>query len=545
MKKILVVLSVFCTGMLFAQQGDKIDSKVVSATVFKNRALVTREGEVAVNKGKLRIVFSNLPVDLLDETVRIAAEGIKILDVKVEERFTTETQQNNIKIMEHRIDSLQQLIKVSNDRIAVYTSKKEFVESLKAKSALNISEKMLTVNYNPKEWGDMLTYIDNSLTEIYKGIREQNYKKGLLDQEIAAIKSDIAKSQGLQSKNYKEIIVNIEADNKAEIKIFPSYMVQNASWYPVYDARVLSQQKEVELSYYGLLQQSTGEDWNDIQLTLSTAEPLSTRSIPDFERWFIDTKPINGISDQNYQNPYNATINVRGGRSQGLQLMELSEKKDMPEVVYTNVNAKELSTTFEVPAANSIPSDNSHHKVTIAITTMPVEFRYTTMPKLVKGVFLKGKITNQKDYPLLAGVVNVFMDNDFINKTNLATTVPTDTFELALGTDDKIQSKKVLIKKFQESKGFLGGKKQVTYEYEIQLQNNRVTEETISVYDQLPIPMNEEIKVDLLEPQKDKSELGNDQKLEWKISLKPGEKRALPFKFQVTCPENATIYGLD
>jgi len=532
-------MSIFCAGILFAQQGDKIESKVVSATVFKNRALVTREAEVSVKKGKIKIVFSNLPVDMLDETVRVVAEGIKILDVKVEQRFTAETQQKNIQILELRIDSLQQLIKTSDDRIAVYISKKEFVESLKAKSALNISEKMLTTSYNPKEWSDMLSYIDNSLTEIYKGTREQNYKKGLYNQEIAAIRNEINKSRGLQSKNYKEIILNIESEAKREVKIFPSYIVQNANWYPIYDARVLSQQKEIELSYYGLLQQSTGEDWNDIQLTLSTAEPLTSRSIPDFERWFIDTKPLNANLNQNYPNPYNATSKVMGGRN---QLMELSEKK---EDIYSIVNAKELSTTFEIPTSNSIPSDNSQHKVTIAITRMPVEFRYTTMPQMVKGVFLKGKITNQKDYPLLAGVVNVFMDNDFINKTNLATTVPTDTFELALGTDDKIQSKKVLIKKFQESKGFLGGKKQITYEYEIQLQNNRVTEETISVYDQLPIPMNEDIKVELLEPKKEKSELGNDQKLEWKVTLKPGEKKTLPFKFQVTCPDNVIVYGLD
>jgi uncharacterized protein (TIGR02231 family) len=545
MKKMLLILPVFCAGILFAQQGDKIESKVVSATVFKNRALVTREADCSIKKGKHKIVFSNLPVDLLDETVRVSAEGIKILDVKVEQRFTPETQQKIIKLMEHSIDSLQQLIKLSDDRIAVYSSKKEFVEALKAKAALNISEKMLTVNYSPKEWSDMLAYIDNSLTEIYKGTREQNYKKGLYNQEILAIRSEIERSQGLQSKNYKEIIINIESDNKAEVKIFPSYMVQNANWYPVYDARVSSQQKDLELSYYGLLQQSTGEDWNDIQLTLSTAEPLTTRSIPDFERWFVDTKPLNVNPEQNYPNPYNTATNVRGGRVQDLQYSVQSEKKVMMEEVYTNVNAKELSTTFEVPSANSIPSDNSQHKVTIAISRMPVEFRYTTMPKMVKGVFLKGKITNQKEYPLLAGIVNVYVDNDFINKTNLNTTVPTDTFELALGTDDKLQSKKVLIKKFQESKGFLGGKKQVTYEYEIQLQNNRTTEETVSVYDQLPIPMNEDIKVELLEPKKDKSELGNDQKLEWKISLKPGDKKSLPFKFQVICPDNAIIYGLE
>ena len=54
-------------------------------------------------------------------------------------------------------------------------------------------------------------------------------------------------------------------------------VVNNASWSPLYDLRATSQKGKpspnVHLHYRANLSQSTGEDWNDAQLTLSTRAP--------------------------------------------------------------------------------------------------------------------------------------------------------------------------------------------------------------------------------------------------------------------------------
>jgi hypothetical protein len=421
----------------------------------------------------------------------------------------------------------------------------------------------------------------------------------------------------------------------------------------------MSEEKKVELSYFGMIQQSTGEDWDDIALTLSTAEPLSVKSLPELERWFVDTKPLpvkqnftnysptknlnyQITYDQNWGLPagtgsitgyvidkatgeaivganiilggtnfgsatdvngkfyianvpvkqYNLTASYIGYQRANLSLnvteknianltlplevepiqvseiqvggyevtitgerplveknttnsMRIINSEPIQEVKYTNVYAKELSTSFEIPSKSFIPSDNSQHKVTIAINRSPVEYSYTSIPKIVPSVYLKGKIVNEKDYPLLHGDINVFVDNDFINRTHLNTIVPTDTLLLALGIDERIQVKKILINKYQESKGLLGGSKQITYEYEIQILNNRKTEESVLIYDQVPITMNEDIKVELIEPQKEITELGNENKLEWNIKLSPGEKVTIPIKYQIVFPNNLIIYGLE
>lgn len=653
MKKNIILCFIFISGVIYSQENqEKLNSKVIAATIFKNRALVTRQAEIKLHSGKHNLVFSNLPVDLQNESVRISAEGngvIKILDVKVEQRFTSEIQQENIKKLEQKIDSLDQLKNIASDKISIYNSKKEFIESLKVQSTKFLNEKMLLHVNTVKEWNDILSYVDGNLKEIYKGIREQNKIINNIEEQKNAIKAEINISQGRKTKNYKEVIVTIENDNYGKVKLYPSYLVQSASWYPLYDARVISASKQVELSYFGMIHQSTGEDWKDISLTLSTAEPMSIKSLPELDRWYIDTKPLpvkqsrnmmwqpnmtghvsyeqnfgipkgNGsitgyVIDRTTGDPlvganvvlsgtkigsstdlngkflisnvptgnYSLTASYIGYRANNLNLQvinkntanltmpldaqaisgeavtiraqrslqmnavnqQLTTSNKIGQVKYTNVYAKELSTSFEIKTKSSIPSDNSQHKVTIAIENLPVEYSYTSIPKISPAVYLKGKIVNTNDYPFLEGEINIFIDNDFINRTFINTIVPTDTIELALGIDDKIQIKKVLINKFQESKGFLSGNKQISYEYEIQITNNRTTEESILVYDQIPIPMNEDINVTLLEPKKEKDELGNEQKLEWNIKIKPGEKKIIPIKYQVEFPNKINVYGLE
>ncbi len=654
MKKLIFLFVIILPSFILCKDETKVDSKVVEATIFKNRALITREGEINLPKGKSEIVFSNLPVDLQNESVRVSAEGngvVKILDVKVEQRFTTEVQQEDIKVLERRVDSINQLIQIATDEMNILDSKKDFIESLKTQSARYMNEKMLLQVNSTKEWSDILKFVDQNLEEIYKGLREQTRKKAFYKQQINAINTEINESKGKKSKNYKEVIVTLETESKGNVKFQPSYLVQSAGWYPLYDARITMDTKSCELDYFGMVHQSTGEDWKDISLTLSTAEPMSIKSLPELDRWFVDTKPLpvkrNYDNDyqpvsSNYQLTYdqnwglpsgigsvagyvidkntgeplvganvvidgtnlgsatdangkflitnvnqgshslrasnigyqgarynlqvreknvaNVTILLEAASISASEVVVTSERPIIQksntnsvritsngdeEIQYTNVHANELSTSFEIPTKSSIPSDNSQHKVTISIKSLPVEFAYTSIPKITPSVYLKGKIINKNDYPLLEGDISIFVDNEFINKTYLNTIVPTDTLSLALGVDDRIQIKKVLINKFNESKGLLGGSRQITYDYEIQITNNRKTEESILVYDQLPIAMNEDIKVELLEPKKEKDELGNDKKLEWTVNLKPGEKKIIPLKYLVEFPNKLNVYGLE
>jgi hypothetical protein len=640
-----------------AQIEHTLDSRVVEATIFRDRALVKRLAKVELSKGKHQLLFSKLTNDLQDKSVRIEASGsgmVKILDVKVERRFTAELQQEKLKNLEKKLESLTAQHRTVSDKIQVLTNKKQFVESLQAESAKIYNQKMLLSPSSVKEWDTMLNFIDQRLTKIFTDLRKEETHKKQIEKDIRVVQSEINQSRDMSSRNYKEIIALIETETAGSVNVSPTYLVNNATWYPMYDVRVSSDAKQLELSYFGMVQQSTGEDWKNIDLTLSTTSPMIVQKLPSLNQWFVNTKPIplppranevydappsayNITYEQNYGLPqgtgaltgfvidassgeslpgvnlairntklgtvsdkegkfylqnipagsYTLEVNYIGFNTISTRLpilnkkismlnipmyesaLELDEviavtadkpmiRKDMaasqeqfaparkekrPE--YSTALAGELSTIFKLPAKNTIASASSPQKVTIAIESFPVDFEYTAIPKIIPKVYLKGKVLNNKTYPLLEGELNIFVDNEYINRSFINTIVASDSFEVALGTDDKINVERILINKFTESGGFLSGKSQVTYSYEIRLKNNRVSSEVINLFDQVPISMNEDIKIELISPDLDLEKLNSEKKLEWKIKLNSGEEKKIPLKFKIIYPSNVKIYGLE
>ncbi len=180
MKWLCLILIMTLLGTSYAQEGQKVESKVVAATVFKDRAMITREAEQTLAKGEHTIIFSNLTSDLQDESVRLQATGagvVKILDVKVERRFTTRIQEERTRDLQKQINTLAAQLQATNDKITVLESKKQFVEALKAESIKSANENMLQPAASPKNWGEMLRFVDTNLNEIFNGLREQNLKK--------------------------------------------------------------------------------------------------------------------------------------------------------------------------------------------------------------------------------------------------------------------------------------------------------------------------------------------------------------------------------
>lgn len=48
--------------------------------------------------------------------------------------------------------------------------------------------------------------------------------------------------------------------------------------------------------------------------------------------------------------------------------------------------------------------------------TLKPEFEYEAVPKKSPYAFIKAKVTNTSQYPILAGPANIFLDNNFIAK---------------------------------------------------------------------------------------------------------------------------------
>jgi hypothetical protein len=84
-----------------------------------------------------------------------------------------------------------------------------------------------------------------------------------------------------------EIIVTIDAKKNVHASFNISYIVSNAGWYPGYDIRVKTIDDPVTLIYRAIIHQNTYEDWNNIKLILSSADPTEETTFQELKPYLL------------------------------------------------------------------------------------------------------------------------------------------------------------------------------------------------------------------------------------------------------------------
>jgi uncharacterized protein (TIGR02231 family) len=339
-----------------------------------------------------------------------------------------------------------------------------------------------------------------------------------------------------------------------------TYVIMGASWSPLYDIRVNSETKETEVTYFGNISQRTGEDWQDVNLTLSTAIAVNSTRIPKLSTMNLDLRKLAPASKQVEEYGKNDIV-VRAARpavdyeTTSSRSMISSSYADLAEVptykiqVETSLVANVgISTTFNLIQKESIASGDKQEKVAINVIKLKGEMEHYSIPKLAETVHLKAKIKNTSESPLLAGRANIFYDGDFVSATAIPTCVANESFELFLGVDQGMKIKRELVEKFTDEPGLTNSKERVTYEYKITADNYRKTEETITILDQYPVSANDNIEANLKTAIPEPNLIAGDKEsgmLRWIFSLKPSAKQEMRFKYEVKYPKGEIIEGLN
>jgi uncharacterized protein (TIGR02231 family) len=298
------------------------------------------------------------------------------------------------------------------------------------------------------------------------------------------------------------------------------------------------------LTFRALVRQQTGEDWNDVQLNLSTARPAAGGAPPDLSPWHISFYRPPPMPAMAAPAPYGAKMRGRLMKAESKETMQEEAEADAVPAEYltSQINSEQTSVSFRMPRTVDIPSDNTQHGNVVAMEQLPVSLEFLAIPKLSPYVFLKSEIINRADYPLLPGKINIFTGTTFTGSAQLKKVASGDKFDLFFGTDARVTVKREELKQHKEAGLF--GKNRMSYRYRIEVANFRGEDQTVILRDQLPLAGDAEIKVTLDEPSIKPDEVKDDGRLTWKLPLKAGEKRELTFGITVEYPKDRDITGL-
>ena len=529
-------------GSLLSAGPVVLPSAVASVTVYGDRAAVTRVGQTSLQPGDYLLVFNNLPATIIDQSVRVSGEaaGAKILDVHVETAFLDTIPEDRIRALQSKVQDLQTEVNELGDRISILGTEREFILQIKAQTADNINKDLKVQRPTIEDWQKVLVFFDSNLNKNFAEQRKVVKDRADIQNKIDALQRQIRQIAPVSRRSVKNIVVEVQVATAGEVRLLPVYVVTGARWYPQYDVRVSTESQDVELGYHGFIQQNTGEDWTNVDVSLSTARPDVGGVKPELFPWYLTIAQPLPMLQKNQPAALNQGLAVESAqRSAPGGAME--EMESPPAEIETQTT----SAMFHIPARSTIPSDNVPHKVTIAIDKLHADFSYSSTPKLSPFVYLKAVVKNTTAAPFLEGNASIFSNDDFVATSSMKATSPNETFDVYLGVDPAVKIERKLVNKFTDYTGTFTKNIRVTYEFSFMLENTKKTEQKISVQDQLPVSQNEKISVEQVEPAEKEIRRDGQGLMNWIMSLKPGEKKSWKLKFNIEYPQGTAISGIE
>lgn len=543
-----------------------VASQVTEVTVYNDRAQVVRTAEVELQPGVNPVRFEDLPERIDARGIQVEGSGAAVVqDVRFRVEALEEVPKAEWKALMEQEEALGREQDGVRKRIEAYRNARDFLSRISGRvTALETEEG--GAELNPDTWRSLLEMNLERRLAYDAEIRALEAEFRRLDRKKEKVAAD-RKARGANLSRTRRVVeVDVEAAESGRAVLKLSYLVHGPGWTPSYDVRVDTENKRIDLKYYALVRQNTGEDWSHVAVRLSTANPGLGGEHPELQPWWIRDVMIRFAEGYRYRQDYDVEsgqrtapiITPEAWNAPSSQIQIDAKFADLRE---SEAAARDLGTrgatagmqgtavVFDVDGQSNIDSDNTEHRVTIGTRQLPAYFRYSTVPKMTQAAYLKARSSNTGAYPFLAGRANIYLDGSYVTASQLEFVPPGEDFWIFLGVDRSITVAHELVERMESSEGFRGRKKRYTYEYLLTVKNTHDREEEFIIWDQLPISSHEEIKVKLLEPRFSENTealtLDDSQRLQWLRTLAPGEELKIPFSFYIEMPEGMHVQGIN
>lgn len=527
MKRIFSCLFAILNLATFAQKEVNVNSTIKEVTVFLKGAQITREATLSLTSGTNYLVFNNLSSNLNPNSIQIQGnKDISILSVNhIQKQFSEDEYTGDLKLVGDSLENVNFKLGLREGLKTVYAEEQSMIlanKSLKGENTgVNIEDLM-------------------ELSDFYRiRLKDIQYKIVELDVEI----KDLKKEQKRLTKRFNDLKQNRQA-GASKIKLalsskLPlnttiriSYLVYNAGWKPDYDIRANQINEPLELVYRGNIKQNTGNDWNNVNLKLSTGNPTINGSLPSLNTWYVDMQS-------------NQPIVLRGARSDAKMeavaytannLTMDSEEIDGPSV---SKQQAAVSNIFTISIPYSVPSDNKAYTVELQKNELQAEFNYFAVPKLDQHVYLLAQVTGWESLNLLAGNTNIYYRGTYVGRSYIDPSLGQDTLNLSMGADPEVIVNKEVVNDYKKKRG-LANENKITYSYVITSKNNKSSSINLIVEDQVPVSKNKGVQVALI----NSSNATYDPttgKLTWEIKLDEGTSKNTKLSYSITYPKDQNI----
>ncbi|MCP3905946.1 MAG: mucoidy inhibitor MuiA family protein [Planctomycetes bacterium] len=491
---LLVAVLLIVTGAFAQDVPPPIDVLTApsSVTVYRGRAAVTRDVTVSLETGMWALRFGELPQTLQPDTLQARLSGgARVLGVEYEERAVTEAASGRIADLDERIADVRRSLAALDRRVTVVVTQETFLDAIGARMTDEAVAQRGTRDLDLEAVGEQLAFVTAEREKLMEQRGRIEDERRELQRRLAALeaeRSSVAGTGGVE----RGAVVTIGVPESGPIDVALSYLVTRASWQPAYNVRADADGSTVVLEFDANLTQQTGEDWESVALTLSTAQPTLAANPPELRPWFVDVRET--------RRPAAAAAPADAERSFGVVdgVPTLAERsKGM--AADAEVGGAGPSVTYVLPRRVTVGTDvRRQQRTRIATIDLEPTFTHVAVPLLTEAVYIRGDLINRSQYQLLPGRGSIFIGADYVGPTPIASVPPGARFEVYFGIDPAVTARRTLVEKKTAKTGLLGGGRRTTYEYRMEIDNGAGKTLALELWDRIPVSRTDQIEVETI-----------------------------------------------
>jgi uncharacterized protein (TIGR02231 family) len=514
-----------------------VESTIDSVVVYPDQAMVIRVAHPSVS-GSEQLVFPDLPGILDDNSVRLRAPGLKIGEVQVKPGYTAEPMPR-VKQLEDSLKKLGRLDRQYTDEKTMLAAKQTFLNSVKLGGPELLSKELAAGRVDAGSWGAAISFLGDQLMAVSKRlaeIEELQSELGKIRYAVQLEREDVR----ARVENRKTVIADVIGGTSGRYDVTLSYQAPGSvSWEPYYELRASPTDENVALAYYVRMEQSTNEDWNGVNMALSTARPSAGGVAPEPRPWYLDLAEAQGyILQQRRANRQAYLANESGDQ----QLNRSVESVVMPQAIPVEAG---ISLQYAMPGKITLKSGEDAKKFFLHDEKMPAEFSYYAYPRIRTASYLRARLQNSSDFVFLAGSANTYVGDEFTGKTALPNIAPGESANPSFGIDDRMKVSHKRVRVFTAKTGLFGKRTRVELEFKTTVENYHNKPVTMTLVEQIPTSAHNDIKIGLTKLDvKGAVENKDNGTYTYTLEMKPQEKVVVNIGYFVEYPTQTKIAGL-
>lgn len=523
-----------------------LSSDVDAVTLYPQGATITRQVPYSIPAGQHQLILTDLPRSTPLASVRVAVEGAAMGSVTARRDFVpprTEEETAALQAARAEVERLEDELR--NARAAVETIRLE-AEAARARVAFleKLGEGEGVTALDIAALRDLSSMIGEETLAALRAAQDAERRAEAQARSLEDMEEELERAKQAEAalvpedENRAMLAVAVSAEVATEGVLTVTYNTDAAGWEPVYDLRLDRSSGALTLERGAYVSQSTGENWQAAELTLSTVRPSEQTAPSEVWPW------LRRIYEEPPMHP------VPLARSAADSDMAAGAAKEealavSPEAIVASADFDGLSVTYSYPGTVDVATGADRVRLALGTLETQAETVAKAVPLNDPSAFLVASFTNDMGELILpTAEASFYLDGRFVGQRYLDMIPAGEEAELSFGPIDGLRLTRTVEDRAEGDRGVISKSNRIQEKVRIEVENLTGEAWPLRVLDRVPVSEQDDLKITWEATPSPAQERVDDKRgvLAWEFDLAAGETQEIRLSHTIEWPDGMVLH---